>query len=125
MQNGEVAYVQASGRSYYDARFHESQTLAYMRMLEIAQMRLGSTSIQANEKWCSECNMVVNVRGFSPKAGTHDGLHPHCKECRNEHARHLYALEREALGLPVRAYNRKQAREIEVDFGADVTEKAA
>lgn len=115
-QNGTLAYVQTSRLSYYDARFHVAQTLAHLRMLERAQMRAMAV-VSAYEKWCSgPCGETRPRSYFSPDARNKDGLDGHCKQCRNEHRRKLYALEREAQGLTVRPYNRKQATVIEVDF---------
>ena len=41
-------------------------------------------------KWCSRCAEWVNRDGFHKNAATRDGLHGHCKTCRNEHRRMMY-----------------------------------
>lgn len=35
------------------------------------------------EKWCSECATWRPVGYYAKKADTHDGHHPHCRECQN------------------------------------------
>lgn len=43
-----------------------------------------------DSKFCSACGEWVNRRGFSVDMRNRDGLHAHCKSCRNAHARKLY-----------------------------------
>lgn len=43
-----------------------------------------------DSKFCSACGEWVKRKGFSPDMRNHDGLHAHCKECRNGHARKIY-----------------------------------
>ena len=65
--------------------------------------------VQADSKWCSGCGDWVNKRGFSEDKRNADGLHVHCKTCRAEHQRKLYALMREAQGKTVRPYRKASA----------------
>jgi hypothetical protein len=55
--------------------------------------------VPKGKKWCPVCGEWMAKRNFSPKADTHDGLHPYCKPCRAEHARKMYWAAKESVQL--------------------------
>ena len=121
----EYAYVQASAKSYYNPRMAEIISDQIARKSEQARRWLAAAAV-TGLKWCSQCGDERPRSYFSPDKRNFDGLDGHCKGCRAEHKRMMYRLEREAQGLTVRDYKRRQPQVIEVDFGGvEQSEKAA
>ena len=120
----EVVYVQESRKSYYNPRLHKIIADSVRRMAERSQWQQ-VIRLRDNEKWCSDCGDMRPLSYFSPDKNRPDGLDVWCKGCRAEHKRKMYRLEREAAGQTVRAYTRKQADVIEVDFAPAALKKTA
>lgn len=89
--------------------FHPDYSAAWQIMV----LRLSRAAIiydaRAGKKWCSCCDTWRDKSLFSADDRYRDGLHPHCKPCRAEHARRLYALQKAEVGEPVRLYRRRAA----------------
>lgn len=65
-------------------------------VIDIWEVNANIDTTPVGKKWCSVQNHLVDKSEFSPKKDAHDGLHPHCRECRNAHARRMYWLKKEA-----------------------------
>lgn len=54
-----------------------------------------SWSMPKDRKWCSCCGENVNIKNFSPRKGSYDGLDYWCKTCRADYQRKRNAAKRE------------------------------
>lgn len=60
--------------------------------------------IPQGKKWCSACGEWVDKSKYSEDRRNRDGLQPHCKVCRAEHARRMYWLKKDsAVAMPIAA----------------------
>lgn len=89
--------------------FHPDYSAAWQLMVLRLSRATIIHEIQAGKKWCSCCDTWRWKELFSPDARYRDGLHPHCKPCRAEHQRRLYALQKAENGHDVRVYRRRAA----------------
>lgn len=89
------AMVQASRVWAHDPRVVDEQE-AFWVSVTMRNFEPEIYAARPGYKWCADCGEWVHVRGFSPKADTKDGLHPYCKQCRNQQARRQYASARRA-----------------------------
>ena len=53
-------------------------------------------TVGKGEKFCCHCGNIRGKQMFSELKTTRDGLHSHCKDCRNEYARFKYYLKKQA-----------------------------
>jgi len=90
--------------------FHPDYSTAWQRTVRDMARDLDIREARAEQKWCSCCDTWRHVSLFSRDERYRDGLRPHCKPCRADHERHLYALQKaQQGGEAVRPYRKRAA----------------